>query len=283
MLGMPGNRVGSRPGNRWPQVSIVSVMDGCCMMAFASSRRAAAIAVRSRGRPGHRIHLTVVGGVTDALGMSDQPGGFEIPEEFWSAYAEEPFDACVDCGTGLSDGTLPYAIQKHFVAGEAVFEMAMCMDCATRLQQQFSQESRQALRERIRLAPERLRRHQEAEQDPEIELTSPEELQAQLAQVERRHRVRLERAMAACALCGTPRTQCHRYSLGTACLGLSLLCAAPDVDNLGSPFLICENCELALNECLSQQTRDAWNRFVEETFDGPPSLAVDPREMVAMF
>jgi hypothetical protein len=215
--------------------------------------------------------------------MSDQPGGFDIPEEFWSAYSEQPFESCIDCGAVLSDASLPYAIQKHFVAGEAVFEMAMCMECAARLQEQFSQASRQALQDQIRLAPERVRRQQEAEADPEIELTSAADLQAQLQQVEQRHRVRLERAMAACALCGTPRSQCHRYSLGTACLGLSLIAAGPDADNLGSPFLICETCELALNECLSQQTRDAWNRFVEETFDGPPSLAVDPREMVAMF
>lgn len=215
--------------------------------------------------------------------MSDQPGGFDIPEEFWSAYSEQPFEACIDCGALLTDTSLPYAIQKHFVAGEAVFEMAMCMECAARLQEQFSQESRQALQQQIRLAPERLRRQKESEGDPQIELCSAEELAAHLAQVERRHRVRLERAMAACALCGTLRSECHRYSLGTACIGLSLLSAAPDPENLGSPFLICEDCELALNECVSQQTRDAWNRFVEETFDGPPSLAVDPREVVAMF
>src|SRR5690606_19560178 len=115
-----------------------------------------------------------------------------------------------------SDSSLPYAIQKHFVADEAVFEMAMCMDCAARLQEQFSGESRQALQEQIRLAPERIRRQQEAEDDPQIELGAAEDLPAQLAQVEHRHRARLERAMAACALCGTPRTDCHSYSLGTA-------------------------------------------------------------------
>jgi hypothetical protein len=236
-----------------------------------------------KGLPGRGLCLTAAGGVTHALVMSDQPGEFGIPEEFWSAYLEGPFESCVDCGASLQGGSLPYAIQKHVVAGETVFEMAMCMDCATNLQSQFSVESRQALQEQIRVAAERVRRQQEAESDRNLASASREDLPALLAQIEARHRMRLERALAECALCGTPRSGCHRYSLGTACVGTALLSAAPDADNLGSPFLICENCELRLNECLSQQTRDAWNRFVEETFDGPPSLAVDPREMLALF
>lgn len=215
--------------------------------------------------------------------MNDEHGECGIPEEFWSAYLEGPFQSCVDCGVSLSDGKLPYAIQKHIVAGESVFEMAMCLDCAASLQEEFSQESRQALQERIRVAPERIRRQQESADDPDLDQVSESDLPAVMAQIEGMHRMRLERAMSACALCGTPRTRCHRYSLGTACIGLALLSAGPDVDNLGSPFLICETCELALSECISQQTRDAWNRFVEENFDGPPALALDPREVLALF
>jgi len=226
--------------------------------------------------------LTIVGLLPHALVMSDRYAEAEIPDEFWSAYSEQPFDVCIDCAIPLTDG-VPYAIQKHFVAGEAVFEMAICLACAARLQEGFSAESREALQQAILAAPERTRRQQEADDEESLQATSVDEIPAMVEEFEHRQRVRLERAMAACALCGTPRSECHRYSLGTACLGEALINAAPDLENLGSPFLICEECERQLNECLSQKTRDAWDRFVEETFDGPPALSVDPQELVAIF
>lgn len=217
--------------------------------------------------------------------MSDPDASSDIPEEFWSAYTEQPFDRCVECDKSLNDDLLPYAIQKHFVAGEAVFEMAICIECARRLQESFSEESRKAIESFIREAPERQRRQQEAEDATLIDLegASAATLARQLGRLEQAQRVRRERALGSCAICAKLKNECHRYSLGTACLGGSLITGAPDSENLGSPFLICENCEQGLNECVSAQTRDAWDRFVEENFDGPPELAVDPRDLVAIF
>jgi hypothetical protein len=143
----------------------------------------------------------------------------------------------------------------------------------------------------VREAPERRRREAEAADfaaQESLALGTPPDIRNRetakaLAQIIDRDVVRRERAMSSCGLCGKPRTDCHRYSLGTACFGGCLVTAAPDADNLGSPFLICEDCELNLNECLSQQTRDSWNRFVEDNFDGPPALSVDPQHLVTMF
>ena len=215
--------------------------------------------------------------------MSDHAFSSKLPEEFWSEYSEQPFEACIECDTPLHDGLVPYAVQKHYVAGEAVFEMAICVQCAAQLQEEFSTESRESLIDVIRSAPERRRRQEEADADPPLEATSADDLEEHLEELHRTGSIRREQAMSCCAICAKPRSECHRYSLGTACLGLSLLTAAPDADNLGSPFLICEDCERQLNECISQQTRDAWDQFVEENFDGPPEMAVDPHDLVAIF
>jgi hypothetical protein len=42
-----------------------------------------------------------------------------------------------------------------------------------------------------------------------------------------------------------------------------------------SPLMICQKCEGTLGELVSQQTRDTWDRFVEEHFDSPPGVGVD--------
>jgi hypothetical protein len=217
--------------------------------------------------------------------MSDYHAAFDIPEEFWSAYSDEPFTSCIQCEKPLTDELTPYAIQKHFVAAEAVFEMAICVECAARLQQSFSSHSRNAIQDFVRNAPERQRRRQEADrmQPPDLEAADHEQLADEIDRLEKWQRVQCEQAMASCAICGKARNECQRYSLGTACLGSSLINASPDADHLGSPFLICEGCETALNEGISAQTRDAWDRFVGENFDGPPELAVDPHELVAIF
>jgi len=39
--------------------------------------------------------------------------------------------------------------------------------------------------------------------------------------------------------------------------------------------MICDKCESGLQDLISAQTRDRWNRFIDENFDGPPGMEVD--------
>ena len=39
--------------------------------------------------------------------------------------------------------------------------------------------------------------------------------------------------------------------------------------------MMCEDCNSALSEQISKQTRDSWDRFVEDHFNGPPGIELD--------
>jgi hypothetical protein len=216
--------------------------------------------------------------------MTNNHDTSEVPRDFWSEYSEQPFETCVQCESRLySDPRRGYIIQKHVVAGETVFEMAICVACAHQLHEEFSDESRRSLNEFVRQAPERRRR--EADSVSHAYLT-PVIGQVPAAQQENLNKHRAlwqERALSSCAICAKLRSECHRYSFGTACLANGMFTVLPGPEDLGSPFLICEDCELQLNECVSTQTRDAWDRFVEDNFDGPPELSVDPHELTLIF
>ncbi|MFK7817674.1 MAG: hypothetical protein AB8G99_03060, partial [Planctomycetaceae bacterium] len=41
------------------------------------------------------------------------------------------------------------------------------------------------------------------------------------------------------------------------------------------PAIVCEGCEKELSNLTSKETRDRWDRFVEENFDGPPGIEMD--------
>jgi hypothetical protein len=71
-----------------------------------------------------------------------------IPDVFWSAYLEKPFEQCVDCSCELNGATV-YVVQKRFVGREAVFEMAICDQCRQRLTDTYSVETRAALTKKM--------------------------------------------------------------------------------------------------------------------------------------
>jgi hypothetical protein len=39
--------------------------------------------------------------------------------------------------------------------------------------------------------------------------------------------------------------------------------------------MICDKCEQSMAGLVSKKTRDAWDRFIEEHFDGPPGVESD--------
>ncbi len=178
-----------------------------------------------------------------------------IPDLFWSAYLEQPFEHCIDCGCLLKNSAV-YVIQKRFVAGEAVFEMAICDVCRQRLTDSYSQETKEALSRKM---TEYFQRNAALLSNPSTAASSAEEL--------------LDRTMNYCLMCGIARKDCRKYSLA------GLFRADQIIVYCGSggqsPVLICETCEEGLAGLISKKTRDAWDRFVEEHFDGPPGIDLD--------
>jgi hypothetical protein len=70
----------------------------------------------------------------------------EVPPILRSEYTGEPFHTCLVCATPLSGAEL-HVVEKVIRHGEAVLEMALCVECANNLSRECSEESLARLRE----------------------------------------------------------------------------------------------------------------------------------------
>ena len=174
----------------------------------------------------------------------------DIPKQFYSAYTDRPFVHCIDCGVVLLESEDIYSIIKDYVHSEVVFEMAICLGCAGRLRESYSRESL----ERINGALVTMFR--EAPSVPEgVDLLDV-----------------WEEGVSECLICQKSRSACRSYEVVTACTGSRMLLVCEPQQAARSPFMICDDCGRQLNELISKETRDSWNRFVEEHYDGPPGI-----------
>ncbi len=189
-----------------------------------------------------------------------------IPELFWSEYSGKPFLKCIDCEVPLTESNV-YVIQKRFVGGEAVFEMAMCERCREQMTCEYSEETKQNITEYMSTQfRKRAEEGLEHTTDPQIievrEIDDPED-----------GKELLNRCIENCLICGAARKNCHRYSLAGLCRSDEIVAQITPLSR--TPLMVCEKCELGMSELVSQQTRESWDRFVEEHFDGPPGVELD--------
>ena len=195
----------------------------------------------------------------DDPGRGEIPLHFgEVPKEFHSVYLSGPFLHCIDCECELLDSDEVYSVVKAVVAGEPIFEMAICAQCSSKLAESYSDESRAAIQRTI----DEWNTQQPEPEDEESEL----ELDSFLAPAD------ISR-LDACFACGRPRSECHRHSFVGVFLGRSLV--SPAFSALSTPLMICDECNGKTSENISQKTRDTWDRFVEDHFDGPPGIELD--------
>lgn len=193
------------------------------------------------------------GDFADELDRQILAGG--IPPDFQSVYLSGPFRRCIDCEAELLDAGDVYAVIKAFVGRETIFEMAICARCSARLAESYSAQSKAAFEAAIRAwrAP-----------SAEPDAAPPDDGGIVLGRLEQ-----LER----CSACDRPRAACRRYSIVGTFLGRALV--SPTRTPFRLPLLICDDCNGQMTANISQQTRDAWDRFVEEHFDGPPGIELD--------
>ncbi|MCA9052385.1 MAG: hypothetical protein KDA75_01045 [Planctomycetaceae bacterium] len=193
--------------------------------------------------------------------------GATVPRDFHSEYLSAPFLRCIDCETELLDAQQAYSVIKSYVARETVFEMAICGRCSMRLAESYSAESKAAFENSMRQwkqrqppAPPTIAADPDAA-TADSSLPSDWLLPGDVNQLQH------------CASCGRSREACHRYSIVGTFLGRALV-SAPQAP-LQLPLLICDECNSAATENISRQTRDSWDRFVEDHFDGPPGIELD--------
>lgn len=189
-----------------------------------------------------------------------------VPREFHSAYSEAPFTECIDCGCRLNDSEEPYVIVKSFVGAEAVFEMAICTTCARKMREQYSQQTKQNLEAYL---------NQHLEFDRQFLMPSEEEDNLDLAGL-------ISKRISSCAICTKPQSDCHRFEIVGQFLPEKLLRHFPEElrhATTAMAMMMCDDCNSKMSELISQQTRDSWNRFVEDHFDGPPGIELDSPSM----
>lgn len=189
-----------------------------------------------------------------------------IPKMFWSVYSEKPFRSCLKCKVPLIEAN-SFVIQKRVVGEETVFEMAMCERCREAMTAEFSEETRQNLtnhmNEQLQEAAEKLAA--EANEDGEIVVVQIDDDEV--------GQKMMNDSIDHCMMCEKSRFECHRYSLLSLCSDDKLIAQVTPV--VRTPMMMCEDCEGSMSDLISQKTRDQWNDFVAEHFDGPPGVSVD--------
>jgi hypothetical protein len=85
-----------------------------------------------------------------------------------------------------------------------------------------------------------------------------------------RERVSLNLGRWTCAVCGNGRGEDREFSISGACEGRRLI----------HELMVCGRCRVGMEALLSRETRDVWNRFVDENFPGIPANAITPGDLV---
>lgn len=168
----------------------------------------------------------------------------EIPPFFHSLEHDEPFSTCLTCHRAFQEIDDPYTVTKVFKGPECVFEYAMCLPCRRKLAESLSQESRQAMTTFFDNSPHFAKRTERlAENEDHREWTRE------------------------CATCATPLTDLKDYSV--ACMGFG--------DHMvyePFPMMVCSQCEESLQSNFSKSSRDQWDKFIFDHFEGPPAGAI---------
>ena len=191
-----------------------------------------------------------------------------VPRLFWSEYSGEPFLKCIACKVPLMESNM-HVVKKKIVAEEAVLEMALCNRCQQQQVEEMSEETRQNLTAFMSEQFQKLTaKHLEDKAGD-----GPQVIEVAEVTDEQEGQDLLKRCTDNCIVCGVHRDDCHRYSLAGVCQAEQLVV---QVTPLGqTPMMVCEKCEEQMNELISQETRDSWDRFVEEHLDGPPGVELD--------
>lgn len=191
-----------------------------------------------------------------------------VPKLFWSEYSGEPFLKCLACKVPLMESNM-HVVKKKIVGDEAVMEMALCNRCQQQQVEEMSEETRKNLTAFMSEQFQKLAKEHLAENKSD----GPQVIEVNEVTDENEGQDLLKRCTDSCILCGIDRDECHRYSLAGVCQDSKLVVQVTPIGQ--TPMMVCEKCEEKMNDMISQETRDSWDKFVQEHFDGPPGVELD--------
>ncbi len=174
-----------------------------------------------------------------------------IPKEFHSFENEGPFTHCLDCGRSLLEDDCEYVIEKAvrnypgYTAKDVIFDYAMCMNCAMDVQKGMSVESQEKIQEYF-----------QSKVDPEKMNQSTDDYSASISK---------------CMISDKPADECTEYQIFAFCLG-------DQVHPAMKPYMISDDILDEIQELLSPETRDEFNKFYQKHFPTSPYVnEPDPR------
>jgi hypothetical protein len=200
-----------------------------------------------------------------------------IPREFRSSYLGRPFETCLCCQCELLQPGRLYTVQKAYVARECVFELAVCLDCAEDLAASYSQESRAAIDDWVgqRLGSQK--------SDPAADPDRPNAGGPATDTPSDRHGLD-EPGTDVCRFCHRERAASHRFLIAAWFEGPNLIELPSQPPRIPAfPLLMCDQCSREGVDRLSKKTRETWDRFIDEHFDGPPGIELDPADRDLLF
>ncbi len=179
-----------------------------------------------------------------------KPNTIEIPPIFRNHLTGDYLDRCISCDTYLLAGGIPYFIEKAvrqypgFSAADALFEYAICMDCALKMRQELSKISLERIEQYFEQRVNVWNRYQtlsaQTSEDPQQWLSH-------------------------CMITGKPMSALSEYQIFAQCEGKSLILT-------GMPYMLSGEVLDEISELLSDQSRGEINRFIDEHFGIPPEL-----------
>lgn len=170
----------------------------------------------------------------------------DIPPLFHSLEHDEPFKKCLTCGGHFANISDPYTVTKVFRGPECVFEYAMCLPCRRKMAAEFSAESRERIHAFFDKNAHLEKRSERIGESEQVSDWTKE-----------------------CATCLKPLSELTDYSL--ACMGFG-----QEMVYDPFPMMVCTDCEQTIQERLSKSTRDQWDQFILDNFEGPPADALKP-------
>jgi hypothetical protein len=158
-----------------------------------------------------------------------------LPRVFFESLSGKPHKRCVSCDRPLLADTI-YMIEKVVMRSDVKYEFAICMDCADNMRTQMSEDSRARIDEYMR-----------------YKVRMPVQF----------GRPNPEKAMSRCMVTGKSVQDLEEYHLFALCQGENLA-------DQQLPYMLSAEITEKVNELLSPETRDEWDRFMDDFVGVPP-------------
>ncbi|MFC1730700.1 hypothetical protein ACFL6I_10245 [candidate division KSB1 bacterium] len=171
-----------------------------------------------------------------------------IPQIFHSDVTKEPIKNCIDCDVSLIDSNKHYLIEKAFSYNKdyevrnTIFEYAICYDCAMKLRESLSDESKKNMNEFFEKHSSFTERSEQLIKEKDFEL---------------------DKWIGNCMINGTPVNDTNEYQIFCQCQGDQMLFTY-------MPYMISGEALEEMAELLSDKTRDEMDGFMDDHFGVPP-------------